>query len=140
MRGGSKLETARIYRGVCVFRPINFSAAWPCCISRRKSLVVVDVMAHFFPAPGAPKSDYQIDWRLAPDSISTLRVTKGEKKQIGLWGARGLWVKPTMAGVLVEPVFAGIMQSEIQILTLEGRNTGRTVLQTGQGAANSVSL
>lgn len=46
-------------------------------------------MAHFIRPQGPPPADYDVDGRLAPDSVWRVRIPVGATtRQVGLWSGR----------------------------------------------------
>lgn len=88
-------------------------------------------MAHFMKPPSAPSGDYDVDNKLAPGSVSGMRIPLGEARDIVLWGGGGLYVhseSPDVAYVIDDSE----LQSESKdsyILSLCGYSLGTCQVQ-----------
>jgi hypothetical protein len=51
-------------------------------------------MAHFF-APDRRTDGYDVDGKLAPDSVWRMRILTRQRRVIGLWGGQDLTVQST---------------------------------------------
>jgi hypothetical protein len=97
-------------------------------------------MAHFLKPPQSPPDPYDVDGRLAPDSVWRMRVAFPGSGQIALWGGHGLWVRSTRQDIVTD---AGISRSEdrdltfLKFLTLR---SGDFQIQTGLGVDVWVTL
>jgi hypothetical protein len=97
-------------------------------------------MAHFFKPPGSPPDCYDVDGRLAPDSVWRLRIPLPASRQIALWGGRNLWVRSTNTAILPEDGFKRSDVGELTFLTLSPSGPGDCRLEAGLGASTWVTL
>jgi len=97
-------------------------------------------MAHFFKPAGSPPDDYDIDGRLAPDSVWRVRIPSGSSRQIGLWGGRGLWARSTKPAILPNDGFKRTEAVDLTFLTLTPSGVGDCRLEAGLGASVWVTL
>ncbi len=90
-------------------------------------------MTHFF-APVGSQDDFEEIGKLAPDSVSRLRIFEGETIEVSLWGGVGLRVTATP-----ESSGCGIWISElpkagdIRKFSVQGKRAGKWRIQTGDG-------
>src|SRR5262245_13541727 len=96
-------------------------------------------MAHFCPPPGAARTGYDIDGKLAPDSVGRMQIPSGSSRQIALWRGSDLWIKSSNPSVVPNGIFSR-EQGDLRIITLVGNNPGTAVIETGLGNAKWVSL
>jgi hypothetical protein len=96
-------------------------------------------MAHFCPPLGAARTGYDIDGKLAPDSVWRMQIPSGSSRQIALWRGSDLWIKSSNPSVVPNGIFSR-EQGDLRIITLEGKNPGTAIIETGLGNAKWVSL
>jgi hypothetical protein len=96
-------------------------------------------MAHFCPPPGTDRAGYDIDGKLAPDSVWRMQIPTGSSRQIALWRGSDLWIKSKNPPVVPNSIFSR-EQGDLRIITLEGKNPGTAIIETGLGNAKWVSL
>ena len=100
-------------------------------------------MAHFCRPPGVPNRaglGYDVDGKLAPDSIWRMQIPVGDSRDVALWGGRDLWVRSNNPIVVPTNSIRTRMVGDLKILTLEGRTAGTSMLQAGLGSALWVFL
>lgn len=97
-------------------------------------------MAHFFKPSGSPLDGYDVDARLAPDSVWRLRIPLPAPRQIGLWGGRNLWVRSTNTAILPDDGFKRSDDGDLTFLTLSPSGAGDCRLEAGLGASVWASL
>src|SRR5215211_2906594 len=98
-------------------------------------------MAHYCKPPGvANATGYDVDGKLAPDSIWRMQVPTGVTKEVALWGGKDLWVKSNNPGILFEDTPPFRMVGDLKVLSLRGKRPGTTLLDAGLGASFWISL
>lgn len=87
-------------------------------------------MAHFF-APDHRTDGYDVDGKLAPDSVWRMRVLTGQRRVIGLWGGQNLQVRSNNPTVVPNDGFMESMSRSdgLRILTLSGKTPGVSMLE-----------
>jgi hypothetical protein len=87
-------------------------------------------MAHFF-APDHRTDGYDVDGKLAPDSVWRMRILTGQQRVIGLWGGQNLRVQSNNEGVVPNDGFMEtISRSDgLRMLTLLGKIPGTSMLE-----------
>lgn len=97
-------------------------------------------MAHFVKPAGATPESYTIDGRLAPGSVSKIKISVGERRYIGLWGGDGLWARSSDNGVAAYDDFNDGTMGDLRILSLFGTAPGTCQLEVGQGSGVWIRL
>ena len=97
-------------------------------------------MAHFFKPDAGNTADYDIDGRLAPNSVWRVRVAPGGTLQVGIWGGKDLWVRSTNDGIVRNNGFSKTTQGELTFLTLTAGIAGDCKLEAGAGTGVWVTL
>ena len=103
-------------------------------------------MAHYCRPPGVPNRPglgYDVDGKLASDSIWRMQIPVGSSRNVALWGGKDLWVRSNNP-LVVPPLpsdgrIAG-MFGDLKILTLEGKMVGTSLLDAGLGNSVWVTL
>jgi hypothetical protein len=101
-------------------------------------------MAHFFRPSTTRPDGYDIDGRLAPDSVWRVWIPLPGSREIGLYGGRSLWVRSSNEGI-VRNDGTGIIRREdpapdITYLTIRPISAGHCELQAGLGPSIWVTL
>jgi hypothetical protein len=101
-------------------------------------------MAHFFRPPGRPSDGYDVDGRLAPDSVWRIWIPLPGSREIGLWGGRDLWVRSSNDGIIRNDG-SGIARRQDQdpslaFLTISPLSAGHCELQAGLGQSVWITL
>ncbi|MEP7075753.1 MAG: hypothetical protein ABI878_08070 [Acidobacteriota bacterium] len=97
-------------------------------------------MAHFFKPDAGDPAAYDVDGRLAPNSVWRVRIAPGSTLQIGLWGGQKLWVRSTNDGVVRNNGFSKTTQGDLTFLTLTAAAAGDCKIETGEGPGVWVTL
>jgi hypothetical protein len=100
-------------------------------------------MPHFCRPPGVPNRPglgYDVDGKLAPDSIWRMQVPVGDSRDVALWGGRDLWVKSNNPNVIPSETISTRMAGDLKLITLTGKSVGYTILDAGLGADIWLSL
>jgi hypothetical protein len=104
-------------------------------------------MAHFFKPQGSPPADYDVDGRLAPDSIWRVRIPVGATRRVGLWGGRNLWVRLTWTGkvglkdtIFQSEIFERSDEGDLTFLEVSPESAGDYRLEAGLGQSTWVTL
>jgi pimeloyl-ACP methyl ester carboxylesterase len=100
-------------------------------------------MPHYCRPPGVPNRPglgYDVDGKLAPDSIWRMQVPVGGSRDVALWGGRDLWVKSNNPNVIPSETIVTRMEGDLKLITLTGKSVGYTILDAGLGANIWVSL
>ena len=90
-------------------------------------------MAHFVRPQGAAASNYTVDNRLAPGSVSKITIAAGERQFIGLWGGEGLWARSTDGNIAVYDSYNDGYIGDVRALSIFGAGVGTCELEVGQG-------
>jgi hypothetical protein len=96
-------------------------------------------MAHFCCPPGVGPAGYDVDNKLAPGSVSGMKIQSGESRQVAIWRGSELWIKSNNPPVVPNGIFSR-EHGELRILTLEGKDPGIAIIETGLGPNRWVSL
>ncbi len=98
-------------------------------------------MAHFF-APDQSTCDYDVDGRLAPGSVSRMRIPTGQRRTICLWGGQGLTVRSNNPCVLPNDGFGENMSRPdgVRRFSLLGQVPGTARLEVSQSGNLWISL
>lgn len=88
-------------------------------------------MAHFF-APNHRTDGYDVDGKLAPDSVWRMRILTGQRREIGLWGGQELDVRSNNPNVVPNDGFMenASRSDGLRILSLLGKSTGTAMIET----------
>lgn len=97
-------------------------------------------MAHFVKPPGSPTTGYGIDNALAPGSVWRLVIPAGSRREIGLWGGDGLWLRSTNAGIVPFDDYNEKKVGDLRVFSLFGAAEGSCELEVGQGGGKWFSL
>lgn len=91
-------------------------------------------MAHFF-APDNRTDGYDLDRKLAPDSVWRMRILRGQRRAIGLWGGQNLTVRSNNPAVVPNDLFGETASRAdgIRLLSLLGQTVGTTMLEARLG-------
>jgi len=92
-------------------------------------------MAHFF-APDRRTDGYDVDGKLAPDSVWRMRILTRQRRVVGLWGGQDLTVRSNNPTVVPNDGFAETITRAdgLRLLSLLGQATGTTMLETRLGS------
>lgn len=98
-------------------------------------------MAHFF-APNGRIDGYDVDGKLAPNSVWRMRVLTQQRRVIGLWGGEALIVRSNNPRIIPNDDFGETASSAdgIRMLSLLGQSTGVAMLEARLGANTWCSL
>jgi hypothetical protein len=101
-------------------------------------------MAHFFRPPSSPPDGYDVDGRLAPDSVFRIWIPLPGDREIGLWGGGDLWVRSSNEGIIRNDG-SGIARRQDQdpfltFLKLSPVSAGNCQLQAGMGQSIWITL
>jgi hypothetical protein len=97
-------------------------------------------MAHFVKPPGAPAEGYGIDNAQAPGSVWRLAIPAGARRDIGLWGGSGLWVRSTDSGIVPFDDYNERAVGDLRVFSLFGAAEGSCDLEVGQGRSKWLTL
>ena len=88
-------------------------------------------MAHFI-APDRRRDGYDVDGKLAPDSVWRMRVLTGQRREIGLWGGQELEVRSNNSNVVPNDGFleTSSRADGLRMLSLLGKSPGISMLET----------
>lgn len=88
-------------------------------------------MAHFF-APNRRTDGYDVDGKLAPDSVWRMRILTGQRRDIGLWGGQALDVRSNNTNVVPNDGFQETMTRTdgARMLSLLGKSPGTAMIET----------
>jgi hypothetical protein len=88
-------------------------------------------MAHFF-APDRHARGYDVDGKLAPDSVWRMRILTNQRRTIGLWGGRDLSIRSNNPAVVPNDGFGETMTRAdgVRMLSLLGKAPGTSLLET----------
>lgn len=91
-------------------------------------------MAHFF-APDRRADGYDVDGKLAPDSVWRMRILTRQRRVIGLWGGQKLTVRSNNPTVVPNDGFAETASRAdgLRMLSLLGQASGTTMLEARLG-------
>ena len=91
-------------------------------------------LAHFF-APNRETAGYDVDGKLAPDSVWRMRVLTKQRRTIGLWGGQKLTVRSNNPNVIPNDGFTetATRADGLRYLSLLGQATGTALLEARQG-------
>lgn len=92
-------------------------------------------MAHFEKPQWAPAGDYDVDNKVAPGSISVVRIPLGKRRSIALSGGKDLWIRSTDANVVPGNDLQEQPLGKYRIFNLLGRTSGICRIETGQGTS-----
>jgi hypothetical protein len=98
-------------------------------------------MAHFF-APDQRTDGYDLDRKLAPDSVWRMRILTKQRRLIGLWGGQHLNIRSNSPAVVPNDGFGETASRAdgIRMLSLLGQTVGAAILETRMGASQWCSL
>ncbi len=91
-------------------------------------------MAHFF-APDHRTDGYEVDGKLAPDSVWRMRILTGQRRVIGLWGGQDLQVQSNNPSVVPNDGFeeTASRADGLRMLSLLGKFPGTSMLECRLG-------
>ncbi|MBC8164593.1 MAG: hypothetical protein H7Y20_01835 [Bryobacteraceae bacterium] len=96
-------------------------------------------MAHFFRPPDSPAAPYDMDGKLAPDSVGRVRIPVGAVREVGLFGGPDLWVRVKNTDV-VSDKFTERPSGTNRILKFTAVQTGYAEIKVGLGTSEWISL
>ncbi len=93
-------------------------------------------MAHYF-APDRRTDGYDVDGKLAPDSVWRMRILKGTTRSIGLWGGLDLKVVSNNPAVVPNDQFGETTTrgDRLRFLNLTGKQNGTALIEARLNAA-----
>jgi hypothetical protein len=101
-------------------------------------------MAHFFrPADASANAYYDVDGKLAPDSLWRVRAPYGSPVKVGVHGAAGLWVRSNNPNIVdsTNPREWIVRDDGInKQLRFSGKTVGTTIIYAGAGDAAWISM
>jgi len=97
-------------------------------------------MAHFVKPPDSPALGYGIDNALAPGSVWRLVIPAGGRREIGLWGGDGLWLRSTEPGIVPFDDYNERKVSDLRVFSLFGAAEGSCELEVGRGSGKWFTL
>jgi len=93
-------------------------------------------MAHFYALDGAT-AGYDVDGKLAPDSVWRMRILTRQRRVIGLWGGQQLAVRSNNPNIVPNDGF-GESQTRadgLRLLNLLGQSPGTAMIEARLGAS-----